>query len=259
MFLVNAVGFSLGRQHTLESIVEPLVIALSTLWKRSNVNGYRSIEEWGGTCLTSGIRAKYYFCYSGKILNLESNIIEALSEIMNYWKLITLIGVALLVISIFFGFYNVYLSIPYWLGYTFSFAMIPYVIPNVTSAILFPLAIAFGLFSVLKLKPKLALLAGILAIICFAIPVYYMAIYRYWEFDVVLGLAGAVMLLISYPISKSMAESVNVAYQAPFPSLQMPPPPPSPQAFYPCPTCGGPLTFVPEYNRWYCQNCQKYP
>jgi len=40
-----------------------------------------------------------------------------------------------------------------------------------------------------------------------------------------------------------------------------PPPPVSPQAYTPpaCQTCGGPLTFVTEYNRWYCQNCKKYP
>jgi hypothetical protein len=31
-------------------------------------------------------------------------------------------------------------------------------------------------------------------------------------------------------------------------------PPPSPT----CPTCGQPLTYVQQYQRWYCQNCQKY-
>jgi hypothetical protein len=27
---------------------------------------------------------------------------------------------------------------------------------------------------------------------------------------------------------------------------------------YPCPTCGMPLTFVPQYNRYYCNHCQRY-
>jgi hypothetical protein len=25
-----------------------------------------------------------------------------------------------------------------------------------------------------------------------------------------------------------------------------------------CPKCGGPLTYVPEYNRYYCHKCQRY-
>ena len=36
------------------------------------------------------------------------------------------------------------------------------------------------------------------------------------------------------------------------------PPPPMPMAQY-CPSCGKPMTFVPQYNRWYCNYCQKYP
>lgn len=27
---------------------------------------------------------------------------------------------------------------------------------------------------------------------------------------------------------------------------------------YPCPSCGTPLMFVPQYNRWYCNFCRKY-
>jgi sporulation protein YlmC with PRC-barrel domain len=25
-----------------------------------------------------------------------------------------------------------------------------------------------------------------------------------------------------------------------------------------CPTCKGPLTYIPQYQRWYCYKCQKY-
>ena len=51
-------------------------------------------------------------------------------------------------------------------------------------------------------------------------------------------------------------------------ALGMPPQPyPQQQQYAPqqpapaagvCPTCGGPLTFVPQYNRNYCYKCQKY-
>jgi hypothetical protein len=36
------------------------------------------------------------------------------------------------------------------------------------------------------------------------------------------------------------------------------PPPPPMAASQTCPTCGQPLTFVQQYNRWYCQNEKKY-
>jgi hypothetical protein len=43
---------------------------------------------------------------------------------------------------------------------------------------------------------------------------------------------------------------------------QMPPPPPpptTPAAAQTCPTCDQPMTFIQQYNRWYCPNCKKYP
>lgn len=36
------------------------------------------------------------------------------------------------------------------------------------------------------------------------------------------------------------------------PSVQQPP------AAYSCPTCGNPLNFIEQYQRWYCYRCQKY-
>jgi len=33
---------------------------------------------------------------------------------------------------------------------------------------------------------------------------------------------------------------------------------PQPQAAGLCSTCGKPLTWIPQYSRWYCYNCQKY-
>lgn len=37
-----------------------------------------------------------------------------------------------------------------------------------------------------------------------------------------------------------------------------PPPPPQPTTTPTCPTCGGPLTYVAQYQRWYCPVDQKY-
>jgi sporulation protein YlmC with PRC-barrel domain len=33
---------------------------------------------------------------------------------------------------------------------------------------------------------------------------------------------------------------------------------PEPQAQPTCPTCKGPLSFIQQYQRWYCHKCQKY-
>lgn len=47
----------------------------------------------------------------------------------------------------------------------------------------------------------------------------------------------------------------------PEPSLFYPaiaPPPPPPQIIPTCPTCGQPLAFIQEYNRWYCPTERKY-
>ena len=39
---------------------------------------------------------------------------------------------------------------------------------------------------------------------------------------------------------------------------RVPPPPPT-AVVQMCPTCDQPMTFVQQYNRWYCPNCKKYP
>jgi hypothetical protein len=41
-------------------------------------------------------------------------------------------------------------------------------------------------------------------------------------------------------------------------SREQAPPPPPPTNVQQCPTCGKPLTFVPQYKRSYCTNCKKY-
>jgi hypothetical protein len=36
------------------------------------------------------------------------------------------------------------------------------------------------------------------------------------------------------------------------------PPPPSGSGYATCPTCGGPLRYIQQYQRWYCDKEQKY-
>jgi len=60
---------------------------------------------------------------------------------------------------------------------------------------------------------------------------------------------------VSLPTSQAQAPAQPQAQSPPPP----PPPPPPPQAAQTCPTCGKPLTFIQQYNRWYCYNCKKYP
>ena len=36
------------------------------------------------------------------------------------------------------------------------------------------------------------------------------------------------------------------------------PPPPPPQTVPTCPTCGQPLAYIQDYNRWYCSKCRRY-
>lgn len=59
-----------------------------------------------------------------------------------------------------------------------------------------------------------------------------------------------------------MGEIQGPSYVPPYPPPQYPPPQYPPQPYMPqgyaCPACGMPLTYVAQYNRWYCNNCRAY-
>ncbi len=59
------------------------------------------------------------------------------------------------------------------------------------------------------------------------------------------------------PVPQQQAPVYQQQAPAPAPVRQAPPPPPQPQQ-YPCQKCGQPLSFIQQYNRWYCYNCQTY-
>jgi len=75
-----------------------------------------------------------------------------------------------------------------------------------------------------------------------------------------------VFALIFYPIGGYLAGMIE-GRKIPVPSFLRfqfrvgappSPPPPPPSGTSTCPTCGGPLTYVQQYQRWYCYKCQKY-
>ena len=60
-----------------------------------------------------------------------------------------------------------------------------------------------------------------------------------------------------YAINQAKANT-NATY-TPATQQPMPPPPPPPDFAAPtCPTCGAPLTYIQQYQRWYCYRDQKY-
>lgn len=66
-----------------------------------------------------------------------------------------------------------------------------------------------------------------------------------------------------YPQNNASAPYSNPNYQQPQPYSPQPqnysPPPPPQQPQQPlCPTCKNPLTYIPQYQRWYCYREQKY-
>ncbi|MFO7619535.1 MAG: hypothetical protein R6W91_07800 [Thermoplasmata archaeon] len=63
------------------------------------------------------------------------------------------------------------------------------------------------------------------------------------------GLIPLIIWLIVRPPIKSRHSRARTGYM---------PPPPTP-AHQPCPTCGRPMRVIPQYNRWYCDYCRKYP
>lgn len=61
----------------------------------------------------------------------------------------------------------------------------------------------------------------------------------------------------AWAMAPDVREYFGLAPASPAYPSGAPAPPPAP-ATPACPTCGRPLTYVQQYQRWYCQNCRKY-
>jgi cbb3-type cytochrome oxidase subunit 1 len=75
---------------------------------------------------------------------------------------------------------------------------------------------------------------------------------------------GLVFALIFYPLGGFLS-GYFAALTVPLPAFlrfqrfgMAPPPPPPDQIAQTCPTCGSPLRYVEQYQRWYCDKEEKY-
>ena len=69
------------------------------------------------------------------------------------------------------------------------------------------------------------------------------------------GIIGFVIVLVIYVVvreSHPIGGGIPYGY-APMPGVPGPPPMPAP-----CPVCGRPMTWYPQYQRWYCPSCGQY-
>jgi hypothetical protein len=94
----------------------------------------------------------------------------------------------------------------------------------------------------------------------------------YWDFDssmILLQLIGIILTIIGIIIflvgigmdKKSTAVSTTTSAPpppAPAPTTVPPPPAPPEQPTYPCKHCSNPLSYVYQYQKWYCYSCNKY-
>ncbi|MEE9152005.1 MAG: hypothetical protein V3U20_09270 [Thermoplasmata archaeon] len=76
----------------------------------------------------------------------------------------------------------------------------------------------------------------------------------------VVSIVGLILAIILHINSRKFAKEEvipMIVYHmyGPAPSQY---PPPIPQQIYPCQSCGQPLRYVEEYQKWFCENCGKY-
>ncbi len=179
-------------------------------------------------------------------------------------RIMIIIGSIVLLVTMFLpfaypteqqSFIDLYTLLPIWIGnrLLYESATALTVLGALLTAILFPVAIALSFTSLLK--PKLSRVAGLVGIVgCvwIIISVANLVINNPglgFGYGIVVGLVGSIIVFLSKYMGKmSVRAASNVS------NLYPPPPAPS----YVCPSCGRPLTFIQQYNRWYCQNEQKY-
>ncbi|MGB9676681.1 MAG: hypothetical protein ACPL0C_05795 [Candidatus Bathyarchaeales archaeon] len=118
-------------------------------------------------------------------------------------------------------------------------------------------------------KPMEGLAAGVMALIVH----FFITLFVFITLTVIYDrTAGTVMTvwalslifgIIFYPTGgyiSGILESKAIPMPAilKFERVLAPAPPPPPPGAEVCPTCGGPLTYIPQYQRWYCYKCKKY-
>jgi MFS family permease len=119
-------------------------------------------------------------------------------------------------------------------------------------------------------KPMEGVAAGIMALIVH----FFITLFVFVTLAAAYGPAAGVVMtgwalsfvfgIIFYPIggyisgmleSKAIPMPAVLKFERVFAPAPPPPPPPGAEV---CPTCGGPLTYIQQYQRWYCYKCKKY-
>jgi hypothetical protein len=118
-------------------------------------------------------------------------------------------------------------------------------------------------------RPMEGFAAGVMALLAH----FFITLFVFIALAAVSGDAGGSVMtawalsfafgLIFYPIGgyiSGMLESQAIPMPAilKFQGMAAAPPPPPPPGAETCPTCGGPLTYIEQYQRWYCHKCKKY-
>jgi hypothetical protein len=127
-------------------------------------------------------------------------------------------------------------------------------------------------YKLLKAKGKMAgLTGGFMSFLAYFVITLIITLAQtgIWEGDLGKGMELWVVLmvfaLIFFPIGGFLAGMIH-EMKTPVPSILKfqfqtgapTPPPPPPSTGMTCPTCGGPLRYIQQYQRWYCDKEKKY-
>jgi prepilin signal peptidase PulO-like enzyme (type II secretory pathway) len=71
-------------------------------------------------------------------------------------------------------------------------------------------------------------------------------------------LIGFIIVLVIYLVVRESHPVGGMPYGYGYPPPGAPPPAGAPPLLASCPVCGNPMTWYPQYARWYCPTCAQY-
>jgi hypothetical protein len=143
---------------------------------------------------------------------------------MDYWKIVALVGTIIFLVSGFLPMISASeFSFSLFNLYTGSVTIEAGVIGILLTIILYPVAVILGFVSILK--RKVAMVAGIVGLICWIGTLTYLAqanAVSHAGVGIYVGIAGAVIITIAYFLKASLLPTQTAALDTTLP----PPPPP---------------------------------
>jgi hypothetical protein len=143
---------------------------------------------------------------------------------MDYWKIVALVGTIIFLVSGFLPMISASeFSFSLFNLYTGSVTIDAGVIGILLTIILYPVAVILGFVSILK--RKVAMVAGIVGLICWIGTLAYLAqanAVSHAGVGIYVGIAGAVIITIAYFLKASLLPTQTAALDTTLP----PPPPP---------------------------------